>query len=117
MNAMMNKYQFKTFVKVRELLSDPEHWTKEASARSSNGQSVPPCDKKACSWCLYGAIVKASHETGYTNRQLLRNQLCRMVWRRVGSFLAEWNDAEEREHKDVMNLLDGFIKDYERNEL
>ena len=115
-NEMINKYQFKALVKTKELLSDPEHWTKGAPARTSNGGMISPCDKKACSWCIYGAIVKVSHDMKETSKQLLRNQLVTMIYRKIGD-IGSWNDSKEREHKDVINLLDGFIKDYERNHL
>jgi hypothetical protein len=43
-------------MKVSELLSSEEKWTKEALARNADGMEVHELDDDACSWCLIGAI-------------------------------------------------------------
>lgn len=41
----------------RELLHDPERWTKYAPARNERNEHVKPTDPQACRWCLMGAIA------------------------------------------------------------
>lgn len=48
----------------RELLSNKNRWTAYCSAKDAEGMSVSPNDPKACCWCLMGALIKVSHDTG-----------------------------------------------------
>lgn len=43
----------------RELIADPERWTRGAGARDANGSSVHPRAEEAVRWCAIGAIDRA----------------------------------------------------------
>ena len=42
-------------MKIKELLKNPEKWTKGACARDMRGKPVRVNDPTACCWCLVGA--------------------------------------------------------------
>ncbi len=42
-------------MKIRELLSEPKHWTQGAFAKDCDGITVPPSHPRAVCWCLIGA--------------------------------------------------------------
>lgn len=44
--------------KVRELLSDPSHWSRGAWARDAAGKACEPNSPDACSFCLSGAMMR-----------------------------------------------------------
>jgi hypothetical protein len=43
-------------------LIEQRGWTKNASARDSQGKVVPPTSVDACRWCATGAIIKVTDE-------------------------------------------------------
>lgn len=89
-------------MKVRELLTGPEKWTKGADARSESGYSVEPDSKAACRWCLYGAINAAYPRTDDAIRAL------KLVNAKLGESrgICNWNDAPERTFDDVRKLVE-----------
>ena len=46
-------------MKITDILTGPEKWTKGALARSETGQTVYPTDEGAKCFCLIGAIIRA----------------------------------------------------------
>jgi hypothetical protein len=58
---------------VREVLSDPKKWTVGEYARDSAGHETDPCDGRAESWCLQGAIYACGAARGMpTLQKILR---------------------------------------------
>lgn len=49
-------------IAARALLSDPDHWTQAAPARTEMGVPVKPTAWNACMWCVVGAIARMSPE-------------------------------------------------------
>lgn len=96
---------------VRDVLSNPERWTKEFFALDEHGDDVPPLDPSAQCWCLAGAVVKVCG--GRVKRYpKAMAALVRTVgetdgfvaWARVTRF----NDRST--HADVLALLDETIR-------
>lgn len=86
-------------------ISDPKFWTIGASARSACGSAVTARDAVAKSWCSIGAVQSALPEGDplmYVSLDTLRGV--------VGHSIADWNDAEERTHAEVMAAFNKAIK-------
>lgn len=52
-------------MKIKELLTDENKWTKGSFAKTSNGKPVRYDDENARSWCIEGAIYKCYNEKRY----------------------------------------------------
>ena len=100
---------------VRELLSDPEHWTRGAFARDAQGGEISPASPEAACWCIGGAAMYMASEPGWDFIQLLDASL--PVLRAVGDvigctdvgFIGDWQDAPDRTHAEVLDALDRAI--------
>lgn len=99
--------QYKT---VRELLSDPDRWTKKAMAVDGAGCPVVLYSPEACRWCLLGAMLhvyRSDEEYGKASERLysmLRPQLQEFSLSEAFNLVA-WNDAEERTYQEVIDLV------------
>lgn len=94
--------KFKT---VKELLSDPERWTKNWYAHDAQGGSINAQNREAACWCMLGAIIRVyGHgEMATTARHRLRD----VIKKHYGEFdVARINDRESTTHADVMNILE-----------
>jgi hypothetical protein len=90
----------------RAVLAVPARWTRHALARRAGGSSCAPTDPEAASWCLLGARAYISTSTaakaaGYT-------AMLEVVFSLPPGFnrVADWNDAPNRTHAEVLDLLD-----------
>jgi len=91
--------------KARELISDPDRWTKGEMARTMFGASVSANDSKATCWCVMGAI---HHET--KDDPFLAGSVYQMVRAQLqGRSVSEFNDDPNTTHEAVMTLLDKAI--------
>jgi len=57
--------------RAREIIEDPKNWTPTASARDESDGAVNPLSPRATMFCGLGALVRAAHEMGYSERWLL----------------------------------------------
>ncbi len=86
-------------------------WTQRADARCVDGTIVHPCDERAASWSLLGALVAAlEHVAASDGEHAAVGQLARTC-RRLADIvdtdsLVQWNDAPERSRADVLAVLD-----------
>lgn len=103
---MNDEYALDVLRAARELLADPDHWTKEASARDAAGARTDLYGSDAIRWCVAGATIRAADVYGRDlGRPLadLRNTLEKHFLRQG---LSVWNDAPETTHDDVLRLFD-----------
>jgi len=49
-------------VRTAELVAEPDHWTRDAWARSRTGKPVGVTTRAAVSWCLTGSVLRAEAE-------------------------------------------------------
>lgn len=89
----------------RKLISERKHWTQRTYARTAYGRPLDnPRDWRACKWCLDGALIKVTNETGPYNA----------IWdilnRLTGPYVTPigYNDAHT--HAEVIALLDRAIE-------
>lgn len=86
-------------MKAWELLSSPEKWTKGEEARDSDGMPCLSEFSKACSWCILGALRKCYRS------MLVELDITRRIKLEVGMSVPVWNDAPERTHAEVLEIL------------
>jgi hypothetical protein len=85
--------------RAREIIQDPVCWTQTTAARDDLRRAVSPRSDEARSFCVFGALTKAAHEMGLSDRWLadlfdapLLSQLVRV------------NDS--RDHATLIGLLE-----------
>jgi hypothetical protein len=119
--AQMNQADIRnSLIRVRTLLADPSHWTRGYYAKDKDQYDVSPYSSTATCWCLEGAFLKVvgpsvwarteSDNSAYT----IISNLCR---EKIPSDtntnrnpVAYFNDAAERTHAEVLELLDLAIE-------
>lgn len=85
----------------RELLSDPERWTRGAQARDRCGRPIDPRGPTAVCFCALGAIWKCGGSMAETSA--LFDQVI------TGESIADWNDWPLTTHADVLAAFDRAI--------
>lgn len=96
-----------TLIKARELISDPKHWTKKALARSEKNRPVDVFSKKACAFCMEGAIRKAEDDLWPSPAV---KYVSKYTQKKYYKAAYEINDAPETTHEDVLKLFDEMIE-------
>lgn len=96
-----------TLVAARALIAEPGMWTQRAFARNANGLPVSDSYGLATCWCSVGAIRVASKRSS-----VRADTASALVRRGIGNpeSLAEWNDAPERTHAEVLEAFDRAIE-------
>lgn len=77
----------------------PERWTKDAYARTENGNVIGPREDNAVSWCLLGAFDKFGDQSTTNDITYLLSRLVRAK----GS--VDFNDDPNTTFEDFMNAL------------
>lgn len=100
--------------RIRERLSPPRAWTREAMARDESGRPVMPSSPAACRWCLVGAynaevetVAPDSPERSRVAVGLLflLHAAARDLY---GAGALSWfNDDERTTHEMVLAVVDG----------
>jgi len=83
-------------MKMKKLLANPDAWTQGKYARDAYGKEVHVDSPKATCWCLEGAFIKCYPRN---NRKIFKKLVNKI------QFIVNWNDAPERTHQDVINVL------------
>ena len=60
-----------SYVERVKIISDPACWTQSTAARDHQSRSVRPLSAEAKSFCGFGALMRALHECGLTDRWLI----------------------------------------------
>lgn len=93
----------KMFEEARRLLSDPERWTKGASARDRNGIPIGSLNHNATCWCSFGAIDKV------VNYNVLLQGYDIWLTKYLGKSYIQYNDLSSTTHEDIMKMFDETI--------
>lgn len=93
----------------RSLIENPEHWTQRSNARNKNGDVVGPKSTAATCWCINGAVQKVSGNAIvlYTKSVNLLSDAARGLF---GTTVGFTTINDEREHEDVLRLIDKAIE-------
>jgi hypothetical protein len=104
-------------IDAKELIKDPESWTKGEYARNAAGVKVSDNHPNACQWCTVGALWKASgFLRGYSavdpQKSSLVNDACELLLQAIGRKrdLSPWNDLPQTTHDDIMNAYNKAIE-------
>lgn len=96
-------------MKVQDLLSSEEKWSKGSLAVDEFGNGVAYNSKEAASFCLEGAILKCYR--GKMKRTEIIHTMANLIdVRTYGKYkaIAYWNDAPERTFKQIRKLIEGM---------
>lgn len=95
-------------MKIHELLSSPDKWTKGCLARDKEGNRLFSTDPNAVCWCFLGAMQMC-----YRGLSKRIDVMCK-VSDRIGELspnkeqgfdsIHKWNDSPERTYEDVIKL-------------
>ena len=89
---------------VRNLLSDPKHWTQRAPARTAEGNCVSTISPDAVCWCLAAAVNKTFPFDTPRNVALFNFLLLRTP----DHSIVDFND--DATHDQVLAFLDAAIE-------
>lgn len=86
-------------MKVQELLSSEDKWTKLSSARNEKGEPVCADSPEATQWCVYGALYKCYRpsKVSFLLRKIDEGENI--------DDIPTWNDMRQRTFKDVKALV------------
>ena len=107
----MNTNLHDILVKGKDLISDPERWTKGYAARDKKGIRVIAMSEDAVKWCMIGAIRKVVDEEEYSHELHMAQVLLRRHLPGNHRLLFEFNDDRATTHEDVMTLFDKAIEE------
>lgn len=96
-----------TLVAARALIAEPEAWTQGAFAKRADGGNTAAIAPAAICWCARGAIEMASRGS-FENENAAVYAFQKA--NDTPSFIAEWNDAPERTHAEVIAAFDRAIE-------
>jgi hypothetical protein len=88
----------------RELISNPNCWTKYTLARAADGSLAEPTDEAAVCWCAVGAIYKAANASDDLAEDAIEFLYKAGAWSPVG----EWNDVSS--HTTVIHTIKTAIE-------
>ena len=94
---------------VRELLTDPAHWTKGVTARNKRHQPVLALSKGATCWCWVGATERVAGKHAETNDWRAISALADTLGVSRAFDITTWQDAPERTHAEVLDATDRTI--------
>lgn len=95
----------------RETISDPNHWTQRADARSADGCLVGAKESDAVCWCAYGALLKAGYEASGRGPDLPYMELKRAMGTSWAGTVSGFNDSHT--HEEVVGVFDRAIANLE----
>jgi hypothetical protein len=82
-------------------------WCRGSWARKADGSAEYIFSRKACSWCLEGALLKAENQPTWSSAGIeTRELLLGMIPKYKFFGLQKWNDAKKRTKRQVLSLLD-----------
>ena len=91
-------------MKAHELLATPDRWTKGRFAADTSGHGVAPSNPEATCFCMLGALRRCY--PALEEYLAIRKRLGKWLHETYGiSSVVVFNDAEERTHSDVVNVL------------
>lgn len=92
----------------REILSDPDRWTRQFQARDSEGDCVAWNNPGAVCFCLMGAINRASMDITPDDRALAYEAMD-VLDKVIDTAIPLFNDRPTTTHDDILEALDSAI--------
>jgi len=99
-------------VRARQILAQPQSWTKGEAARDAKGHATACSASDATCFCTIGAVERARHEMDAGPAEIDRAlDAIRAATNRV--FISAFNDDLKTKHEDVLAVLDTAISNME----
>jgi hypothetical protein len=98
-----------TLVGAREILNDPNRWTREFQARDSTGAACAWNDSEAVCFCLMGAINRAAMNIDPNDRVPAYEAMDELD-KVIDNAIPVFNDRPSTTHEDILKALDAAIK-------
>jgi hypothetical protein len=89
-------------MKIKELFSGPEKWTKHAAAEDRLGTPCSPSSPNATAFCLLGAISRCYADDEDEERAVMR----KLVLEIGNGPISWWNDHPDRKFEEVKYLVE-----------
>ena len=98
-------------IAAKNLISDPNHWTKNVGARNERGTHVLSSHPSAVCFCMLGALNAAAHRNRpQFDRMNLRDASVKLLQVIPDSpMISMFNDRPSTTHSDVMKVFDDAI--------
>jgi len=107
-------------IEARKLIDTPDKWTKGSYATDGQGKQVPSYSGQAQCFCTLGAFFHASASFSEkpfvqtSEHEMMERQARRALGNAINPneqtvLFADWNDAPERTHVEVLAAYDGAI--------
>ena len=96
-------------VGAREILSDPNRWTREFQARDEQGSPVGWDDDEAVCFCLMGAINRANWGVARYDRAPAYEAMDELD-KVLDNAIPVFNDRSSTTHEDILKALDAAIE-------
>ena len=105
--------------RARELIDTPEKWTQGSAAVDADDNRVDVLSKKACTFCLGGAIQRACSDIGekpafYTDcaKWAFDNADLKLNHNEALTPIVAFNDNLKTTHADVLRAIDEAIQPF-----
>jgi hypothetical protein len=100
-------------VAARERISNPDCWTQESYARSSEGFTCKPRDPRACRWCMLGSTAYESNVHGIIPPPLMTFLEDVMHWKfGKDKFAGLGSMNDYLSHPHVLDFLDTALDQF-----
>lgn len=97
---------YTTLRNVRELLSDPDRWTRGSVARTADDAETHPRSRNAVAWCLVGAAEHCA--TDRLSYWAARSALFEEISRRMpGAGIPRFNDTAT--HEELLSVIEAAL--------
>lgn len=96
--------------KLRDLITDPSHWTQQIGAVDAKGIPTYPEDPNAVAFCIVGGLahlIRTGKARGLDQPKALTD-----LQREAGGSLVVFNDTHT--HAEVLDLIDRTIIDMDK---
>jgi hypothetical protein len=90
-------------LKIKDLLTSENKWTKETYARDSQGRPALPHDERAVCWCLEGALFKCYPTSQYVD---IINKVRKYLGTKDFEPIAIFNDSPRTTFEDIAKLVE-----------
>lgn len=89
----------------RDLITDPNKWTKRSFAKDSHGNSVSATSSRAVCFCSIGALEHVSNGIGYEKSLNILQSIAPLY-----TTVIVYNDSYNTTHDDILKLFDVAIE-------
>jgi hypothetical protein len=106
----MSSKVIEDLMKVRELLSNPDHWAKRNYAYNAQNQKVDWDSPDACKFCLLGACGKVLNLTFEGEVSIFHTEVSEALEDTCEEPIPAFNDRGSTTHQNILDCIDKTIE-------